>query len=215
MLRYLCCCVTYFVPFSRLSMTQKSFRFSGPRAWNFLPSNLRDAPSRTAFANRLKTHLFKLAYSWIVYNTVGFFVSSAEPRRGAPSKYRLIDWLIDWLIDLLGSVSSGPLLTAGGSAACKLTQRGLGRNPNRQRFLCIFDKKKVSVWSRKKPWWSVRNQSRRWWRYGISVSSSTGSWQWRLTWAIRGCIVSTPPTSQRQAVADPRQPARTCHSICC
>ena len=53
----------YFVPFSRLSMTQKSFRFSGPRAWNSLPSNVRDAPSRTAFANRLKTHLFKLAYS--------------------------------------------------------------------------------------------------------------------------------------------------------
>ena len=38
--------------------------------------------------------------------------------------------------------------------------------------------------SRKKPWWSVGNQSRRWWRYGISVSTSTGSWQWRLTWAI-------------------------------
>ena len=27
--------------------------------------------------------------------------------------------------------------------------------------------------------------------------------------------VSTPPTSQRQAVADPRQPARTPHNICC
>ena len=53
----------YFVPFSRLSMTQKSFRFSGPRAWNSLPGNVRDAPSRTAFANRLKKHLFKLAYS--------------------------------------------------------------------------------------------------------------------------------------------------------
>ena len=38
--------------------------------------------------------------------------------------------------------------------------------------------------SRKKPLWSVGNQSHRWWRYGISVSSSTGSWQWRLTWAI-------------------------------
>ena len=29
------------------------------------------------------------------------FVSAAEPRRGAPSKYRLIDWLIDWLIDII------------------------------------------------------------------------------------------------------------------
>ena len=38
--------------------------------------------------------------------------------------------------------------------------------------------------SRKKLWWSVDNQSHRWWRYGISVSTSTGSWQWRLTWAI-------------------------------
>ena len=27
--------------------------------------------------------------------------------------------------------------------------------------------------------------------------------------------VPTSPTSQRQAVADPRQPARTCHSLCC
>ena len=27
--------------------------------------------------------------------------------------------------------------------------------------------------------------------------------------------VSTPPTSQLQAVADPQQPALTCHSICC
>ena len=38
--------------------------------------------------------------------------------------------------------------------------------------------------SRKKPWWSVGNQSRRWSKYVISASSSTGSWQWRLTWAI-------------------------------
>ena len=27
--------------------------------------------------------------------------------------------------------------------------------------------------------------------------------------------VSTPPTSQRPVVADPRQPTRTCHRICC
>ena len=53
--------------FSRLFMTQKSFRFSDPRAWNSLPRDVRDSPSRTAFANRLKTHLFKLAYSWINY----------------------------------------------------------------------------------------------------------------------------------------------------
>ena len=53
----------YVVPFSRLSMTQKSFRFSSPKAWNSLPSNDRDAPSRTLFANRLKTYLFELAYS--------------------------------------------------------------------------------------------------------------------------------------------------------
>ena len=40
--------------------------------------------------------------------------------------------------------------------------------------------------SRKKPWWLVGNQSRRWWRYGISVSLSTVSWKWRLTWANTG-----------------------------
>ena len=54
--------------------------------------------------------------------------------------------------------------------------------------------------SRKKPWWSAG----RWWRHLISVSSSTGSWQWKLTWAI--LYRSTSPTLQRQAVADPWQP---------
>ena len=52
----------YVVPFSRLSMTQKSFRFSDPRAWNSLPGNVRDAPSRTAskriFSNLLIHELF-------------------------------------------------------------------------------------------------------------------------------------------------------------
>ena len=56
----------YIVLYSRLSMTQKSFRFSGPRAWNSLPRNVRDAPTRTAFVNKLKTHLFNLAYSWFI-----------------------------------------------------------------------------------------------------------------------------------------------------
>ena len=45
--------------------------------------------------------------------------------------------------------------------------------------------------SRNKPWWSVGNQSRRWWRHGISVSSSTGNWQWRLTWATLYVAVCT------------------------
>ena len=42
-------------------------------------------------------------------------------------------------------------------------------------------------------------------------ADSGGSREQHCTWLY----VSTPPTSQRQAVSDPRQPARTCHSMCC
>ena len=52
----------YVVPFSRLSFGQRSFRTTGPRAWNSLPDHVRTAPSRTIFASRLKTHLYTLAY---------------------------------------------------------------------------------------------------------------------------------------------------------
>ena len=86
--------------------------FSGPRARNSLPSNVCAAPSRTVFANRLKRiswNLHILEMHWCFC----YFVSAADPRRGAPSKYRLIDWLIDckmrtptFNLDLLKSVNS-------------------------------------------------------------------------------------------------------------
>ena len=59
--------------------------------------------------------------------------------------------------------------------------------------------------SRKKPWWSIGKQSRRWWRYGISVSSSTGSWQWRLTWAI--LYVAACTNSANSAASSGRWPS--------
>ena len=57
--------------------------------------------------------------------------------------------------------------------------------------------------SRKKPWRSVGNQSRRWWRYEISVSLSTGSWQWRLTWVIlyvAACINSANSAAVKRSL---------------
>jgi hypothetical protein len=86
-------CRDYVVPFRRLSMTllltRKSFHFSGPRAWNSISSNVRDASSQTVFVNRHKTHLSNL-YILEMYNV---FVSHAERWRGAPGKWRLIEWL--------------------------------------------------------------------------------------------------------------------------
>ena len=83
----------YVVPFSRLSMTRKSFRFSGPKAWNSLPNYVRDAPSRTVFANRLKHISLNLHILEMYMLILLFFVSASEPRRRAPSKCRLIDWI--------------------------------------------------------------------------------------------------------------------------
>ena len=52
-------------PFSRLSMTRKSFRFFGPRAWNSLQSNNPNAPSWTVFCKQTQNPSFQ-TYSWNV-----------------------------------------------------------------------------------------------------------------------------------------------------
>ena len=75
------------------SMTQKLFRFSGPRAWN--SGNVRDASSRIVFANKLETHLFKL-HILDMYNV-------------------FINWLMNfckrrWVLDILHLASEGWLI---------------------------------------------------------------------------------------------------------
>lgn len=41
----------------------RAFARSGPFLWNELPLEIRNSPSVTIFKSKLKTHLFKLAYS--------------------------------------------------------------------------------------------------------------------------------------------------------
>ena len=48
----------YRLPRCRTSMGERGFSYSGPRAWNALPSTLRDIPDRARFRKLLKTHLF-------------------------------------------------------------------------------------------------------------------------------------------------------------
>uniref|UniRef100_A0A3Q3EBG2 Reverse transcriptase domain-containing protein n=1 Tax=Labrus bergylta TaxID=56723 RepID=A0A3Q3EBG2_9LABR len=52
------------VPFARLStMGGRVFSCSAPQLWNSLPPDIRNIDSLPIFKSRLKTHLFKIAYS--------------------------------------------------------------------------------------------------------------------------------------------------------
>ena len=52
------------IPTSRLTtMGARAFSCSAPRHWNSLPPHIRQSDTITTFKSRLKTHLFKLAYS--------------------------------------------------------------------------------------------------------------------------------------------------------
>ena len=42
---------------------ERAFMSVGPRMWNKLPLNIREAPTLAQFKSLLKTHLFKQAYS--------------------------------------------------------------------------------------------------------------------------------------------------------
>ena len=46
------------LPRCRTSMGERAFSFSGPLAWNALPSTLRDNADCTRFRKLLKTHFF-------------------------------------------------------------------------------------------------------------------------------------------------------------
>lgn len=51
----------------------RAFARSGPFLWNELPLEIRNSPSVTIFKSKLKTHLFKLAYSLFWYFVVYHF----------------------------------------------------------------------------------------------------------------------------------------------
>ena len=56
------CSFRYKLPRLKLKFGERSFSFSGPKAWNSLPSNLQELTNTDTFKELLKTHLFKLAF---------------------------------------------------------------------------------------------------------------------------------------------------------
>ena len=50
------------LPRTRTKSGERGFHYSGPAAWNTLPSDLRDITDTDAFKKRLKTVLFDRAY---------------------------------------------------------------------------------------------------------------------------------------------------------
>ena len=52
----------YELPRLKQKFGERSFLFSGPKAWNSLPSNLQELTNTDTFKKLLKTHLFKLAF---------------------------------------------------------------------------------------------------------------------------------------------------------
>ena len=64
----------YELPRLKLKFGERSFSFSGPKAWNSLPSNLQELTNTDTFKKLLKTHLFKLAFGeleWLCWCTIG------------------------------------------------------------------------------------------------------------------------------------------------
>ena len=52
----------YEQPSTRLKLGERSFTFSGPAAWNSLPSSLHEITNYDSFKRQLKTVLFERAY---------------------------------------------------------------------------------------------------------------------------------------------------------
>ena len=56
-------CSLFDVPRTRYStFAERSFSVYGPKMWNKLPTQIRNAISLTSFKTLLKTHLFQQAY---------------------------------------------------------------------------------------------------------------------------------------------------------
>ena len=64
----------YELPRLKLKFGERSFSFSGPKAWNSLPSNLQEHTNTDTFKKLLKTHLFNLTFGeleWLCWCTIG------------------------------------------------------------------------------------------------------------------------------------------------
>ena len=54
---------SYTTPRLHTKFGERAFSFSCPASWNSLPAELRTISDTSVFKNKLKTHLFKLAFS--------------------------------------------------------------------------------------------------------------------------------------------------------
>ena len=79
----------YVLPRTRTKFGERGFFYSGPAAWNTLPSDLHDITDTSTFRKRLKNILFDRAYNWLQLTIAGM------SRIAVPYKSR-VDWLIDW-----------------------------------------------------------------------------------------------------------------------
>ena len=86
----------FIVPRFNRQLSNSSFSFAAPSAWNRLPSHIRTSSTYTLFLTRLKIHLFAESLLWHCYAVV-FSLYFWRPRaldEGRHSKFMLIDWLI-------------------------------------------------------------------------------------------------------------------------
>ena len=58
-----CDTADYILPRTRTKFGERGFHYSGPAAWNTLPSDLHDITDTNVFKKRLKTVLFDRAYT--------------------------------------------------------------------------------------------------------------------------------------------------------
>jgi len=90
----------YILPRTRTRFGEHGFFYSGPSAWNTLPSDLHDITDTSTFRKRLKNVLFDRAFNWFCWR-------SWTCRKAAPYKF-----CVDWLIDPICITSSGQWLSS-------------------------------------------------------------------------------------------------------
>ena len=71
----------YILPRTRTKFVERDFHYSGPAAWNTLPSDLHDITDTNVFKKRLLTVLFDRAYCIVIIVVVrrSWTVRTAAP----------------------------------------------------------------------------------------------------------------------------------------
>ena len=110
----------YVLPRTRTKFRERGFFYSGPTAWNTLPSNLHDITDTSTFRKwfkNVKNILFDRAYNPLLLVLLDESYSSA-----LQISHWLIDWLVDWFFvltfDLLTSTCNRFSLSTSASQ-CK------------------------------------------------------------------------------------------------